>query len=173
MIRWKRPGNWRCLWRICHELMHGGKLALWGAAGPSDRRDTRATPYMPSSPNGVKELNSLSFMGRANYRVIRGHWIGDAASGSRPLSALPSRLSWPAQSIRAPEPATKKARGRPLTAPLITVLVDWPGSLLQRSRCRPAELPARRSVTMSEVTSARFAGCERSRTPPSTFPATW
>jgi hypothetical protein len=37
-------------------------LALWGAAGPSDRRDARTNAYMPSPPNGVKKLNSLSFM---------------------------------------------------------------------------------------------------------------
>jgi hypothetical protein len=36
-------------------------LGALGAAGPGDRRETRAKAYMPPSPNGVKELNSLSF----------------------------------------------------------------------------------------------------------------
>ena len=83
MIRWKRPGNWRCLWRICHELMHAGNsvdsaeiLGALGAAGPSDRRDTRAKAYMPSSPNGVKELNSLSFMGSHELSDIASAAIG-------------------------------------------------------------------------------------------------
>src|SRR6185295_9461156 len=35
---------------------------LWKAVAPGDRRNARTKAYMPSPPDGVKELNSLSFM---------------------------------------------------------------------------------------------------------------
>ena len=118
-----------------------------GAAGPRDQRDTRAKAYMPSSPNGVKELNSLSFGEFASYRIWRGgHWIGEETPGSR--STVPARPSLPATAGVAVDPRTR-ARNRKSTGPPDGGPVDYdslwtsPGSLLQRSGCRPAELPAR------------------------------
>ena len=65
-----------------------------------------------------------------------------------------------------PESATEKARGRPMAAPLITILYGpAPGAYFSGAGAGRPNFQLARSVTMSEVTSARFAGCERSITP--------
>ena len=141
-------------------------LALWGAAGPGDRRDTRTKVYMPSPPNGVKELNSLSFGKFQSYRIWRGgHWIVEETPAAEQVAARPSLLTTAGVAVEPYWSRQPKKPGPPDGGPVDYDFYRQAPELTSAARVPAGRTSSSPAASRCRGTSARFAGWQRSSSP--------
>jgi hypothetical protein len=180
MIRWKHPGNWCCLWRICHEPMHAGNSVdsgeILGVVGgcrserPARHEDERLHAI------AAKWRQEAEFVElHAGARAI-GYRSADIGQGMR--RRAPEHVLWPAELAclgrcgrsAYPEARNRKSTGPPYGGPVDSDSYSPPAYFSGAASGRP-NFQLALSVMMSDVTSARFAGCDRSITPTWLLPA--